>query len=209
MAYSSDLVRTKDWTTEILTDADLEGQLDLIINWLMASLSASTGHDHSGAANKSKQIALAGASIGVTGTLGAANGGTGLTSIGALMDLIYPIGSVVTLGVSTNPATLYGVGTWTAITGRVIVGIDAGQTEFDTLNETGGAKTHTLDTTEIPSHTHSSGEQFIAKDGGSNNAVQQGNSYTNRYIPIGSTGGGLAHNNLQPYIVKYVWERTA
>lgn len=41
--------------------------------------------------------------------------------------------------------------------GRVVVGVDAGQSEFDTLGETGGAKTHTLDSTEIPSHTHSDG----------------------------------------------------
>lgn len=41
--------------------------------------------------------------------------------------------------------------------GRVVVGVDAGQTEFDTLGETGGAKTHTLTSTEIPAHTHSDG----------------------------------------------------
>lgn len=41
--------------------------------------------------------------------------------------------------------------------GRVVVGVDAGQSEFDTLGETGGAKTHTLDSTEIPAHTHSEG----------------------------------------------------
>ena len=38
--------------------------------------------------------------------------------------------------------------------GRVAVGRDAAQTEFDTLGETGGAKTHTLTTAEMPSHTH-------------------------------------------------------
>jgi microcystin-dependent protein len=40
------------------------------------------------------------------------------------------------------------------LTGRVPVGIDAGQTEFDTMGETGGAKTHTLSTTEMPAHSH-------------------------------------------------------
>lgn len=38
--------------------------------------------------------------------------------------------------------------------GRVAVGLDASQTEFNTLGEVGGAKTHTLTTSEMPSHTH-------------------------------------------------------
>lgn len=59
MAFPSDLTRTKNWGTEVLTDTDLEGQLDLIINWVMAAVNSSTGHDHSGTANKSKPISPA------------------------------------------------------------------------------------------------------------------------------------------------------
>lgn len=40
------------------------------------------------------------------------------------------------------------------LTGRVPVGRDATQTEFDVLGETGGAKTHTLGINEMPLHTH-------------------------------------------------------
>ena len=58
MAYPSDLVRTKDWGNEILTDADLEGQLDLIINWVMAALNATTGHKHDGTQNEGPQILI-------------------------------------------------------------------------------------------------------------------------------------------------------
>ena len=58
-AYPSDLTRTKNWGTETLTDADLEGQLDLIIAWVMASLNSSTGHTHDGS-NKGAQIPTAG-----------------------------------------------------------------------------------------------------------------------------------------------------
>lgn len=131
-----------------------------------------------------------------------------LASVAGIMDLIYPVGSVVTLGVSTNPATLYGVGTWTAIAGKVIVGIDATQTEFDTLNETGGAKTHTLTVGEIPSHTHPI--SLHNNDGG---AIEKVRGTTSGDTGVNdaseATGSGQAHNNLQPYIVKYVWERTA
>lgn len=56
MSYPSDLVRTKNWGTEILTDTDLEGQLDLIIAWLMACVNASTGHKHTGASNDAPPI---------------------------------------------------------------------------------------------------------------------------------------------------------
>jgi microcystin-dependent protein len=50
-----------------------------------------------------------------------------------------------------NGTTTYGLPSYS---GRVRVGIDAGQTEFDTVGETGGAKTHTLTTSEMPVHTH-------------------------------------------------------
>jgi len=67
----------------------------------------------------------------------------------------WPIGSIFFAAVGTNPATLLGFGTWQAISsGRVLVGLDASQQEFDALGETGGAKTHTLTTPEIPAHTH-------------------------------------------------------
>lgn len=54
----------------------------------------------------------------------------------------FPVGSVFLSVVSTDPATLLGYGTWSAIgAGRVLIGRDAGDTDFDTLEETGGAKT--------------------------------------------------------------------
>ena len=55
----------------------------------------------------------------------------------------FPVGSVFISVVSTNPATLLGYGTWTALaSGRVLIGLDSGDTDFDTVLETGGAKVH-------------------------------------------------------------------
>lgn len=128
----------------------------------------------------------------------------------AVMQAIMPVGFVVTLGVNTNPATLYGFGAWTAIAGKVIVGISGSDTEFDTLNETGGAKTHTLTTAEMPSHTHglvNGGTPAATGSGSSANITTGGGGYA--FSAIANAGSGGAHNNLQPYIVKYVWERTA
>ena len=73
-----------------------------------------------------------------------------------ILQAVYPVGSIyVNASVDTNPATLLGFGTWIAFgEGRVMVGQDTGDTDFDTLGETRGAKTHTLTTGEIPAHTH-------------------------------------------------------
>jgi len=59
MSYPSDLARTKNWGTETLTDADLELQYDVIINWIMAFANLTSGHDHSGVANKGSKLSPA------------------------------------------------------------------------------------------------------------------------------------------------------
>jgi hypothetical protein len=145
---------------------------------------------------------------------------TGTVTVGSntvtTIQAVYPVGSIyINAAVSTNPGTLLGFGTWVAFgTGRTMVGIDAAQTEFNTLEETGGAKTHTLTTSEIPAHTHTTG----SNNSGSNNNLHHSN---NSFVAVGdgssgtatvtsnATGSGSAHNNLQPYIVVYMWKRIA
>lgn len=94
--------------------------------------------------------------------------------------------------------TLLGGNTLPNLKGRVPVGVDSSQTEFDTLGETGGAKTHTLTESELPAHNHeirSSNWQTGGGSGGMGNSTDQQHwGYTE------DTGGGGAHNNLQPYI---------
>jgi len=118
----------------------------------------------------------------------------------------YPVGSIYTSVVATNPATLLGVGTWAAFgEGKVMVGIDSGDTDFDTVLETGGAKTHTLSISEMPAHTHT--VDSYGGESGSTGRLSYGHSNTTK--ATSSTGGGGAHNILQPYIVVYMWKRTA
>lgn len=130
------------------------------------------------------------------------------TSASSLLSAIYPVGIVITLGVSTNPATLFGFGTWTSIAGKVIVGINAGDAEFDTLDETGGSKTHTLTLSETPAITIPTRSSYLS---GATSQTRLVNADTTGGATgnFTSGGSGAAHNNLQPYIVKNIWQRTA
>lgn len=128
-------------------------------------------------------------------------------------DKAWPVGSVFIHTTNVNPATLLGVGTWVRYAnGRVLVGVDENQAEFDSVGETGGAKTHTLTLTEIPNHSH---PQYVtANTGGTGvrrdyNETGTGYSAYPQGITTGGAGGGEPHNNLQPYITVYMWRRTA
>lgn len=61
----------------------------------------------------------------------------------AALQAVYPVGSIyINAASSTNPSTLLGFGTWEAFgAGKVVVGLDSADASFDTLEETGGAKT--------------------------------------------------------------------
>lgn len=155
-----------------------------------------------------------------------------------------PVGYIYMSVVSTTPATLFG-GTWSRIgQGRVLVGQDGTQTEFDTSEETGGEKNHTITAGELPSHTHAIDHNHPAadsepagnhthvltrKDGvGNSSGVARGDGTADAdgttaavldhvhsvNLPAfsgtsGATGTGTAANNLQPYLVVYMWKRTA
>jgi hypothetical protein len=162
------------------------------------------------------------------GRLAAATGGVPrYTGAAWALVTLYPVGSIyINASVSTNPATLLGFGTWTAFgAGKVIVGLDSGDTDFDTAEETGGAKTVTLSTAEIPAHTHTQDAHthgFTTYSTGGTSGITVQNSTrqaTPETVNLGgvtsttatnqNTGGGGAHATVQPYIVCYMWKRTA
>ena len=122
----------------------------------------------------------------------------------------YPIGSVyINASNSTNPASLLGFGNWVVFgAGKVMVGLDAGDTSFDTVGETGGEKTHTLTVNEMPSHNHDIGGYGLII-GGENYYMLTKTVESYGLKSTQARGGGASHNNLQPYIVVYFWKRTA
>ena len=110
--------------------------------------------------------------------------------------------------------TQYGAGDGSAtfnlpnLNGRVVVGKDASDADFNALAKTGGEKSHTLTAAEMPPHSHSTA---MYKGDGEGAAVRYSSSYSASYVgslTTGSAGSGAAHNNLQPftvlnYIIKY------
>lgn len=141
--------------------------------------------------------------------------------LNAGLQKLYPVGSVYFSTVNTNPATLFGFGTWQAWgTGRVPVGVDPAQTEFNTAEKTGGEKAHALTAGEMPSHTHEityrtigdpSDDVFALFDSGAISGTNNspGSALPQDSLEASAAGGGAAHNNLQPYITCYMWKRTA
>lgn len=143
----------------------------------------------------------------------------------ATKQALYPVGSIWTsTSVSTSPATVLGFGTWSVFsTGRVLVSKAASGT-FGTIGSTGGAETVTLALTDIPSHNHSTvgtwpSQYATIKTGSGGGGIHMwANSTVGGDGSIWNStfnhehqyqGGGGAHNNLQPYVVVYMWERTA
>jgi len=144
--------------------------------------------------------------VDADGRITAAANGSGGSALSA-----WPVGSVFISVVSTSPATLLGGGTWSAIgAGRVLVGLDSGDADFDTVEETGGSKTHTLTVDELPAHHHVENGPTSASGGSvgiANDTNASGSSDSN--LITGDTGGGSAHSIVQPYLVVYMWKRTA
>lgn len=200
-----------------------------------------------------------------------------------LADQVYPIGSIYMSVNPVNPGSLFG-GTWVPWgSGRVPVGVNASEDDFNTVEKTGGSSAEILTTEQLPKHVHSVGahnhglnshthgipalsgkaasngghthimykyssglfrqagnignynlltgasgtavsqvdtkgnkvtetdgthEHSVTTDASNTNAASGSTANSNAFSS-GSTGSGIAHNNLQPYITCYMWKRTA
>lgn len=124
----------------------------------------------------------------------------------------YRVGDLFLTTIATNPSSYLG-GTWELFgPGRCLVCVDTSQTEFNSVKKTGGEKTHTLTTSEMPKHSHTvpgwlGGAQWAIGYVWLRAAAGDGN--TRGANSTNDTGGGQPHNNLQPFITCYVWIRTA
>jgi hypothetical protein len=157
--------------------------------------------------------ALTGAPTAPTAAAGTSNTQIATTAFLATM---YPVGSIYSSTVATNPATLFGFGTWVAFAaGQVMIGNGGGFS----AGTTGGSADAI-----VVSHTHS-----ITDPGHNHTYVAPLNylapgiiSLADRYpdqtgttststtgITVNSTGSSGTNANLQPYIVVYIWNRTA
>ena len=165
----------------------------------------------------------------------------------ALLEMVYPVGSIYMSVNNTNPSTFLG-GTWERWgNGKVPIGVDTSDTDFATVEKMGGEKNHVLTKNEMPQHGHrgthtktTTNEYWVPPSGGAIGETPSGTdafevqyNQTDRanQVPVGVSGtkkfditynekvtalvgvplegGGVAHNNLQPYITCYMWKRTA
>ena len=96
-------------------------------------------------------------------------------------ETFYPVGSIymsATMSTVEEVQAAFG-GTWEAWgSGKVPVGVDPEDTDFDTVEETGGEKTHTLTVDEMPSHRHNIGQTYsgyrLYQDGSAPNGIYTG-----------------------------------
>jgi hypothetical protein len=170
-----------------------------------------------------------GAATATTKTFG--NSSTALATtafVQEALQALHPVGSIyINAGVATNPATLFGFGTWAAFgAGKVLVGLDSGNAAFDTVEETGGSAdaivvthNHTATVTD-PGHFHNyeyvsfpvRADQWVgyAADPGPSYSSQPTTTKTTGITVANTSAGASGTNaNLQPYIVVYMWKRTA
>lgn len=125
----------------------------------------------------------------------------------SLLNLLCPIGKIEIFFDNQDHSNHLGF-TWerTSI-GRVPVGIDSNDNDFNAIGKTGGEKTHKLTIDEMPSHHHSLGGNH--NTGNFVETVPFGSSNTalNHNIFADAEGGDQPHNILQPYEVVAFWKR--
>ena len=126
----------------------------------------------------------------------------------SIISAIFPIGSIVIKADNSDYSNWLGF-TWErTLVGRVAVGIDSTDTDFDTIGETGGSKT-------LQAHRHAIAQKNDAGDGGygSMTTLDIANiGWSDKYnaFNYGTSETGTGNSgNLQPYQVVAYWKRVA
>jgi len=165
----------------------------------------------------------------LTGTAVAPTASTGDSStkiattafVQTALQALYPVGSIYSSTVSTNPNTLFGFGTWVAYAaGRVLIGNGGGFS----AGATGGSAdavvvshTHTATVTD-PGHSHTFTNYSTSSGGLTTPIIGSSNTTTTNTTNSNTTGISVSNSttgvsgtnaNLQPYVVVYMWNRTA
>lgn len=71
-----------------------------------------------------------------------------------IFNKVYPVGSIYLSVNNSNPSNYFG-GTWVAWgSGRVPVGVNTSDSNFNTVEKTGGESEHTLTVDELAQHGH-------------------------------------------------------
>lgn len=123
---------------------------------------------------------------------------------------IYPVGSIyVSTNAVFNPQTTWG-GTWVKTAkGRCLIGAN----DIYPLGSTGGEATHLLTKNEMPKHSHNTVNKYILANDNDGGKVyfKSGTdaTVTQSARTTDEIGGNQPHNNMQPYLAVYIWERTA
>ena len=138
--------------------------------------------------------------------------------INNIWDKIYPIGAIYISVNNIDPKILFG-GTWVRLgNGRVPIGVDTSDSNFDAVEKLGGAKEHDLRAL-IGAVENDSGSigyyaeppirnmpRYVMRVNGT--AMAQGNYSANHTTLVRMTDGNYA-STIQPYITCYMWKRTA
>lgn len=149
----------------------------------------------------------------------------------AVLEQTWPVGSIYIGITPENPATTIGVGTWVRYgKGTVLVSQSDTDSEFQSVNQTGGSKTTTLAVTNLPSHYHTMPNHrheytfTFSQAGASAGPMQRvlnmnagsamefdrsGNTSADGGGNTSSVGSATPINNMQPYTVVYVWKRNS
>lgn len=165
-------------------------------------------------------VTLPSGAVGVTQSFGDSDTSLATTAfVQAALQALHPVGSIYTSTSSTNPGTSFGFGTWIQFgAGRVLIGDGGGYS----AGGTGGSAdavvvshTHTA-TVSDPGHLHAGGRVSYLNNGippgGNDTSSYPGNTATATTgisVTNSATGVSGTNANLQPYVVVYMWNRTA